>query len=95
MVINMTLGFVEPARGFCFAGPGLVGIACAKVATQRACTITIKQQVNKQVERCLNMRLLWRWLLLRAPRLLVCLRRESLGGQRFGQRLVHDRLLRR
>jgi RNase P protein component len=84
MVINMTLGFVKAARGSCFAGTGLVGIACAKVATPRAGVIAIKKTINKKIERRLNMRLLRRWLLLRAPRLLVCLRRESLGGQCLG-----------
>ena len=84
MVINMTLGLVEPARSCCFAGTGLVEIACAKVATLRAGMIAIKKQINKKVERRLNMRLLRRWLLVRVPRLLVCLRRESLGGQGLG-----------
>ena len=84
MVINITLGFVKPARGRCFAGSGLVEIACAKVVTLRAGMIAIKKQINKKVEKRPNMRLLRRWLLLRAPRLLVCLRRESLGGQCFG-----------
>lgn len=84
MVINITLGFVEPARGCCFAGTGLAGIACAKVATPRAGMITIKKKVNKKVEKRPNMRLLRCRLPVRAPRLLVCLRRESLGGQRFG-----------
>jgi hypothetical protein len=46
--------------------------------------IAIKKTINKKVERRLNMRLLRRWLLVRAPRLLVCLRRESLGGQCLG-----------
>jgi hypothetical protein len=40
--------------------------------------------VDKEVEKRPTMRLLRRRLMLRAPRLLVCLRRESLGGQRFG-----------
>jgi len=84
MVINMTLGFVKPARGSCFAGTGLVEIAGARVVTPRAGMIAIKKTINKKVERRLNMRLLRRWLLVRAPRLLVCLRGESLGGQRFG-----------
>jgi len=95
MVINMTLGLAEPARSCCFAGTGLVEISCAMVVTPRAGMIAIKKEIIKKVERRLNMRLLRRRLLLRAPRLLVCLRRESLGGQCFGQRLVHDRLLRR
>jgi hypothetical protein len=84
MVINMTLGLVEPARSCCFAGSGLVELACAKVVTPRAGMIAIKKTINKTVERRLNMRLLRHRLLLRAPRLLVCLRRESLGGQGFG-----------
>src|SRR5713226_2311824 len=95
MVINMTLGFVNPARGSCFAGTGLVGIACAKAVTPRTGMITIKKKVDKKVEKRPNMPLLRRRLLSRAPRLLVCLRRESLGGQCLGQRLVHDGLLRR
>ena len=84
MVINMTLGLVEPARSCCFAGTSLVEIACAKVVTLRAGMIAIKKQINKKVEKRPNMRLLRRWLLVRVPRLLVCLRRESLGGQCFG-----------
>ena len=84
MVINMTLGLEEPARSCCFVGTGLVEIACAKVVTPRAGMIAIKKTINKKVESPLNMRLLRRWLLVRAPRLLVCLRRESLGGQCFG-----------
>ena len=84
MVINMTLDFVKPARGSCFAGIGLVGRACAKVATPRAGMITIKKKVNERAEKRPNMRLLRRRLLLRAPRLLVCLRRESFGGQCLG-----------
>lgn len=95
MVINMTLGFVKPARGSCFAGTGLVGIACAKLATPRASITPIMKKVTKKAEKRPNMRLLRRRLLVRAPHLLVCLRRESLGGQCFGQGLVHDRLLRR
>jgi hypothetical protein len=59
-------------------------MACAKVATPRAGMTTIKKKVNKKVEKRPNMRLLRRWLLVRAPRLLVCLRRESLGGQCLG-----------
>jgi len=84
MVINMTLGLEEPARSCCFVGTGLVEIACAKVVTPRAGMIAIKKTINKKVERRLNMLLLRRWLLLRAPRLLVCLRRESLGGECLG-----------
>lgn len=84
MVINMTLCLVEPARSCCFAGTDSVEIACAKVVTPRAGKIAIKKTINKKVERRPNMRLLRRWLLLRAPRLLACLRRESLRGQRFG-----------
>jgi hypothetical protein len=41
-------------------------------------------KIGKKAEKRPTMRLLRRWLLVRAPRLLVCLRRESLGGQRFG-----------
>jgi hypothetical protein len=49
MVINMTLGFVKPARGSCFAGTGLAGTACAKVVTPRAgmTAITDKKKVDK------------------------------------------------
>ncbi len=86
MVINITLGFVKPARGSCFDGTGLAGIACANVVTPRAgmTAITDKKEVDKKVEKRANIRLLRRGLLARAPRLLVCLRRESLGGQRLG-----------
>ena len=84
MVINMTLGFVKPAGDRCFAGTGLVGIACAKVATSRTGVPTIKRKVNKKIEKRPNMRLLRRLLLVRATRLLVCLRGESLGGQCLG-----------
>jgi len=51
MVINMTLGFVKPARGSGLAGPGLVGIACAKIATPRTGMTTIKKKVNKKAEK--------------------------------------------
>jgi len=86
MVINMTLGFVKPARGFCLAGTRLVALACAKATTPRAgiVAITDKKKADKKVEKRLNMRLLRRRLLPRAPRLLVCFRRESLGGQGLG-----------
>src|SRR5271167_538526 len=50
---------------------------------------------ESRVEKRLNMRLLRRRLLLRAPRLLVCFRGQPLGGQSLGQRLVHDAHLRR
>jgi hypothetical protein len=46
--------------------------------------IAIKKAINKRVEKRPTMRLLRRGLLVRAPRLLVCLRRESLGGQCLG-----------
>jgi hypothetical protein len=83
MVINMTLDFVNPTRGCRLVATGLVGMACAKVVTPRAGMNMVKKRVNKKAEKRPNMRLMRRRL-LRAPRLLVCLRRESLGGQRLG-----------
>jgi hypothetical protein len=45
---------------------------------------TTDKRVDKKVEKRRNMRLLRRQPLLRASRLLVCLRGESLGGQCLG-----------
>jgi hypothetical protein len=47
----------------------------------RAGVITIKKKVNEKAEKRPNMRLLRSRLLLRAPRLLVCLCGEALGGE--------------
>lgn len=80
MVINITLGRVTLGPRCGFACTGLLAVACAKVVTPRASVITT---ADKKVERRRNMRLLRRQL-LRAPRLLVCFRRESLGGQGLG-----------
>ena len=78
----------EAACGF--AGAGLVAASCANAVHPAVSVIaTAKgkadQRVDNQSENRRNIRLLRRrLLLLRAPRLLVCLRRESVGGQRFG-----------
>ena len=95
MVINITLGFLtfdlvmldRPTRGpACgFGCTGLVAAACANAEhpADRAIT-TVNGMVDKSVVKRRNMRLVRRGLLLGAPRLLVCFRRESLGGQRLG-----------
>ena len=89
MVINITLGFATLVRltpAACgFAGAGLAAGACA-TAEQPADRVkaAANGRADKKVEKRPNMRLLWRRLLLRAPRLLVGLRRESFGGQRLG-----------
>jgi hypothetical protein len=54
------------------------------VAPRTSMITNTDKKVDKKVEKRRNMRLLRRRLLLRAPRLLVRLRRESLGGQRLG-----------
>ena len=86
MVINITLGRVMfdrfmLDRGCAVAFVGLVGAACPKAVHPAARVITTAE---KKAEKRPTMRLLRRWLLLRAPRLLVCLRGESLGGQCLG-----------
>jgi hypothetical protein len=63
----------------------LVAAACAKAAAPRTNMMrTTDKKVDQKAEKRLNMRLLRRGLLLRAPRLLVCLRCQSLGGQCLG-----------
>jgi len=91
MVINMTLGRVTLDclmldRGSAFACIGLVGAACPKAVHPAARMITTADKgVDKKAEKRSTMRLLRHWLLLlRSPRLLVCLRGESLGGQCLG-----------
>ena len=95
MVINMTLGRitfdrgmpgrVTPDLGCDFAGTGLVAAACATALAPTTNMIaTTDKRVDKKVEKRRNMRLLRRRPLLRASRLLVCLRGESLGGQGLG-----------
>ena len=95
-MINMTLGRVmldrfmldrvTPIRGCGFACTGLVAAACAKAVAPAARMITTAdKRVDKKAEKRSTMRLLRLWLLrVRAPRLLVCLRGESLGGQCLG-----------
>ena len=95
MVINITLGRVTfdrvmlgrvpPELGCRFACAGLVAAACAKAVAPRTNMIAkTDKTVDKEVEKRPTMRLLRRRLMLRAPRLLVCLRCQSLGGQRLG-----------
>ena len=99
MVINMTLGRAGLGRSCAFACADGLEAAWAKAVHTAARAITtaknVDERVDKKVERRPTMRLLRRRLLLGAPRLLVRLGRESLGGQRLGQRFVHDGLLRR
>jgi hypothetical protein len=91
MVINITLGFArfdrvtpDAVRGFVDAGFASAACANAEQPADRVKAAT-SGRVAKKVEKRRNMRLLGRWLqLLRAPRLLVGLGRESLGGQRLG-----------
>src|SRR5208282_6090509 len=78
---------------------GLAGASCAKAEHPAARAITTVnrsrenqrsenrragESAERRVERRPNMRLLRRRLLLCAPRLLVCFRRQSLGGQSLG-----------
>ena len=90
MVINMTLGRVVSDRftldrGCTWACVGLVGADCPKAVHPAARVITTaEKKVGKEAEKRPNMGLLRRRQLLRAPRLLVCLRNESLGGERLG-----------
>jgi hypothetical protein len=86
MVINITLGramldrfMLDRGRAVAFVG--LVGAACPKAVHPVARVITTAE---KKAKKRASMRLLRRWLLLRASRLLVCLRRQSLGGQCLG-----------
>ena len=72
-------------------------VDCANAVTPVASSDKIDIRERRRTEKKRpgpSMRLLRRQL-LRAPRLLVCLGSQSLRGQRFGQRLMHDRLLRR
>jgi len=89
MVINMTLGFaslgrVTPGAFCCLACAGLAAAvsANAKYPADRV-TATANGRVDQKVEKRRNMRLVRRRLLLGSPRLLVCFRRETLGGQRL------------
>src|SRR5208282_300159 len=100
MVINITLGFVigfvtfdrvwlgcvTPDAACGFACTGLVAASCANAVhpAVRVIAAAKDESGERKVERRPNMRLLRRRLLLRAPRLLVCFRRESLGGQCLG-----------
>ena len=91
MVINMTFGRVALDRlmldrGCVFALIGLVGAACPNTvhAAARVITTTDRKKVDKKAEKRPNMRLVRRRLLLGAPRLLVCLRGKSFGGQCLG-----------
>jgi hypothetical protein len=93
-------GRVAPDAACGFVCTALVGAACAnavdpavrvittaneKAENQRAENQRSDESGERKVERRPNMRLLWRrLLLLRAPRLLVCFGRESLGGQSLG-----------
>ena len=101
MVINITLGLatlgrLTPAAACSFACAGRAAAACPNAEDPADRVIAAASgRVIKKIEKRRNMRLLWRRLLPRAPHLLVCLGRESLGGQRLGQRFVHDGLLRR
>ncbi len=99
MVINMTLGFaagfvtalvafgrVLSDRVAC---AGLVAAFCEKAVFPAVRVITTAklradESAERTIEKRANMRLLRRRLLLRAPLLLVCFRRESLGGQSLG-----------
>jgi hypothetical protein len=76
-----------------FAGDDLAAVVCAQAGDPAASVIAtaietadenVNNAVDNGVEKRSNMRLLRRRLLLRAPRLLVCFRRESFGGQSFG-----------
>ena len=81
-----------------------IGFFCAELAVLvpglRECEASERQDSER--ERSVNLAANERWTmrllrrqLPRAPRLLVCLGRESFGGQRFRQRFMHRRLLRR
>jgi len=93
MVINITLGRVVRDAACSFAGDDLGATACAQAGDPAANVIAtaiesadknLEMRVDNEVEKRSNMRLLRRRLLPRSPRLLVCLRRESFGGQSFG-----------
>lgn len=93
-------GRVTPGAAWRLACTGLVAASCAnavhpavrvittaneKAENQRAENQRADESAGKKLERRPNMRLLRRrLLLLRAPRLLVCFGRESLGGQSLG-----------
>jgi len=90
---RVMLGRVTPDLGCGFACTGLVAEACPEAVhpavrvmttANRRVVKTENKRVDKKAKKRPNMRLLRRRLLLRAPRLLVCFRRESLGGQRLG-----------
>ena len=74
--------WLAPGAVCVFAGTGLAATACAHAVCPPDRTMTTANKEADQVEKRPNMRL-FRRQLLRAPRLLVCLRRESLGGQRL------------
>jgi hypothetical protein len=68
---------------------GLVAAFCANAVIPAVRVITTTkpradESAERRIERRANMRLLRRRLLLRAPILLVCFHRESLGGQSLG-----------
>src|SRR5271163_1269986 len=99
MVINITLGFaagfVAALATWDFVLSGRVACAasvaafCAKAMLPAVRVITTAklradESAERTIEKRANMRLLRRRLLLRAPLLLVCFRRESLGGQSLG-----------
>ena len=87
-------GRVAAAAACGFVCTGLVGASCANAVHPAARVIATADQrsenrrdgenAERKVERDPNMRLLRRRLLLCAPRLLVCFRRQSLGGQSLG-----------
>ena len=90
MVINITLGFARLRFVMLDCGTGFAGVVLAEGACANAehpadrVKAAANGRADKKVEKRPNMRLLWRRLLPRAPRLLVGLRRESFGGQRLG-----------
>jgi hypothetical protein len=90
MVINITLGRVTPdrvapVRACVLLGDDFVAAVCPEAATATVSVITtasesventLDTKLESKAEKHLNIALL-RCGLLRAPRLLVCLRRES------------------
>jgi hypothetical protein len=94
-LVRSVPGRVTPDAACAFVCAGLVGASCANAVDPAVRVITTanqspeKQRANKRAERKCerrpDMRLLWRRLLLvRAPRLLIRFRRESLRGQSLG-----------
>jgi len=80
---------VAPVAACGLVCSGLAGASWANAVHPAARAITTVnpgagESAERKVEKRRNMRLLGRRLLLRAPRLLVCFRRESLRVQSLG-----------